>query len=95
VEVIKYDSVADIHLASGAHVFFNIAEHEQVLVQPYLNDVLEFSVCVIETPNGPVALPPTEVRHFEINYHKHALLSLLPEYSRVGGYTIWRRKIIK
>lgn len=36
--------------------------YEQVVVQPYLNDALEFSVCVIDTPQGPVALPPTEVR---------------------------------
>jgi len=68
VKPAKSGSSIGVSLAQGLEEAAHIASkllagggHEQVVVQPYLNDALEFSVCVIDTPGGPVALPPTEI----------------------------------
>ena len=36
-------------------------EESDILVEPYQHAATEFVVTVLETPNGPVALTPTEL----------------------------------
>eukprot|EP00192_Tetraselmis_astigmatica_P001783 CAMPEP_0117671742 /NCGR_PEP_ID=MMETSP0804-20121206/13512_1 /TAXON_ID=1074897 /ORGANISM="Tetraselmis astigmatica, Strain CCMP880" /LENGTH=1580 /DNA_ID=CAMNT_0005480255 /DNA_START=223 /DNA_END=4965 /DNA_ORIENTATION=+ len=33
----------------------------KVVIQPYVEDAMEFSICVVETKKGPIALLPTEI----------------------------------
>lgn len=39
-------------------------EYRSIVVQRCMENAMEFSVCVLDTDSGPVALLPTEVWHF-------------------------------